>query len=227
MSIFFFFDVTRHGLEPTSENMLWSLERRKSSQLAYVATQEYSDNSTTIMPPADFIQQYVMNPYQFIALVERMEESLVVMKLLWGLNDEDVIVLSAKQSGSYDDAKYRKKCNKIPEAYTTPQVDEYLKTNYIDGNHDYLLSYAVANRSLDLTIDALGRERVEQEVEKHRRLQQLADDNCLSQSIFPCSANGTRQVEKSQANCYHNDFGCGFPCVDNLLRGNLARSRHH
>jgi hypothetical protein len=229
MSILFFFEVARRGLEPTSENMIRSLERRKSRQLAYVATQEYSDDNitTTSMPPADFIQQYVMNPYQFIALVERMEESLVVMKLLWGLSDEDVIVLSAKQSGNYDDGKYRKKCNKIPKAYTTPQVDEYLRTNYTNNwNYDYLL-YAVANRSLDLTIDALGRERVEQEVETHKRLQQLADDKCLSQTIFPCSANGTRQVEKSQTNCYYNDFGCGFQCVDNLFQGKKLTSSLH
>jgi hypothetical protein len=224
MSSLFFFEVARRGLEPTSENMIRSLERKKSSQLAYVATQKYSDNAT-IMPPAEFIQQYVMNPYQFIALVERMEESLVVMKLLWGLSDEDVIVLSTKHSGKYDDGKFRKKCHKIPKAYTTPEVDEYLRTNYTNGNHDYLL-YAVANCSLQLTIDALGRERVEQEVRKHRRLQQLADDKCLSHTTFPCSANGTRQAKESLANCYYNDFGCGFLCVDNLFRGNLTRSLH-
>ena len=42
-----------------------------------------------------------------------MNESLAAMILLWKLNVADVIVLSAKRSGGYDDGGYKGKCTKI------------------------------------------------------------------------------------------------------------------
>ena len=55
-------------------------------------------------------------------------------------------------------------------------VKDYIQTDFKRANGDFLL-HAIANRSLDLTIDVLGRERVKREVEKHRRLRSLLVEN--------------------------------------------------
>jgi len=47
-----------------------------------------------------------MNSYNFIALTERMDECLVVVKLLFGLEDEDIVNMSAnKSAGGFDDGQ--------------------------------------------------------------------------------------------------------------------------
>jgi hypothetical protein len=219
LSEYFHFQVSRQGVVPTSESMIRFLQTRQSYQLDYIYSRSASKKSTVIVnTPAKVIQHYVMEEYNFVALVERLDESLVVMKLLWGLEDQDIIVLPAKLSRGYDDGRFQDKCTKIQPAFTTPQVDDYLRTNFTKQpfNSDYLL-YAAANRSLDLTIDALGRERVEAHVQKHRRLQRAAEETCLPQTIFPCSANGTWQVHESIPHCYWADSGCGHKCVDAMF----------
>jgi hypothetical protein len=214
LSEFFHFKVSREGVVPTSESMIRFLRTRQSYQLHYI----YSERKKSIVvnTPAKVIRHYVMEEYNFIALVERLDESLVVMKLLWGLEDQDIIVLPAKQSGGYDDGRFEKKCTKIQPASTPPHIDEYLRTNFTNLNSDYLM-YAVANRSLDLTIEALGRGRVAAEVQKHRWLQRAAEEKCLSRTIFPCSASGTWQVHESKPHCYWADSGCGHKCVDAMF----------
>jgi hypothetical protein len=64
------------------------------------------------------------------------------------------------------------------------------------------------NRSLDLTIELLGRERVESGVREFQHLQALAQERCLLKAVFPCTANGTLQ-DGWQKDCYHKDWGCG------------------
>jgi hypothetical protein len=141
------------------------------------------------------------------------------MKILWGLETEDLIVLSAKQAGGYDGGGgLNKTCTKIQKPENlTDNVERFLTSKFPRGNLDYAL-YDIVNRSLDKTIDYLGRERVQEEVQRIRAMQAVADQKCQGEAIFPCSSNGTRQVELSQRSCYQNDCGCGHKCVDRVLQ---------
>jgi hypothetical protein len=222
VSRFFHFEVSRRGENPTTQNMLPYLQAQKGFQVNYIRTgKQYKKNESnkTTLQFVQIIKKEIFKAFDFIALVERMDESLVVMKLLFDLEDKDMIVLSAKSSGGYDDGMFESQCFLIQKAFTTPEVDEYLATDFKVDNADYLL-YAAANRSLDLTIDALGRKRVEHDVRKHRVLQKLAEEKCLAQAVFPCSANGTRQTELSALDCYEGDAdgGCGYRCVDRIIQ---------
>jgi hypothetical protein len=218
LSDFFHFKVSREGENATTQNMVRHLQAQIGFQVDYLRTEKHMKKKgrkkkTTL----HIIKEEIIDAYDFIALVERMDESLVVMKLLFDLDDKDMIVLSAKSSGGYDDGKFKGTCFLIQKAFTTPEVDEYLATDFKADNADYLL-YAAANRSLDLTIDALGRKRVEKHVRKHRVLQKLAEEHCLAQAVFPCSANGTSQTELSALDCYEGDHGCGYRCVDRIIQ---------
>jgi hypothetical protein len=166
----------------------------------------------------EYIQEQVLQWYDFIAVVERWEESMVVMKLL--LNEDleyaDLVVLKAKGSGSWSHPKLdRSECLYVPKSTTSPDIEEYLQTTYRQNNPDYLL-YAAVNRSLDLTIDLLGRQLVEDGVRQFLKLQALAQEKCLATAIFPCHANGTFQPGFEE-DCYGEDWGCGHRCVDKVL----------
>ena len=167
-------------------------------------------------PLAD-ISQHILRHYDFIGILERRWESLALMKILWGLQTSDMIVLDSKRSGGYDDGKYEGKCFKIPVAQVmSSAVRTYLGNDFRRWNHDYAL-YALANRSLDWTIDAVGRELVNLETLKLRAAQAYAEAMCQDKAIFPCSPNGTAQAELAKANCYYGDNGCGYPCIQELF----------
>lgn len=224
----FFFFRAGPKQAATEANLRAYAASEKSAQTKYLDTSSSTSTSTStyhknawdssVAPneAAARLQIFVLGAYDFVAVQERMDESLVVMKLLFHLGDWDVIVLSAKRSGSYAPNPVGK-CTIVPPATNTnvnvTTNNTYLTTDFERDNYDYLL-YAAANKSLDLTMNALGRERVEQEVDKHQRLQRLAEATCQNEALFPCSAEGKRQ--NSKESCYHQDWGCGYRCLDRL-----------
>jgi hypothetical protein len=254
LSAFFFFSVSRSGRAATTEHILAALRHHKSRQVDLLATNDAetgaprpeissssSSNATTTTPQeiVDWMDRYVMSQYNFMAVVERMPESLVVLKYLLGIEWHDLVVLPAKQSGTWfvgggsgnssaaaaaaasasasaTDRKTGPRCVPLIKPFTTPQVDEYLAHDFVEGNWDYYL-YAAANRSLDRTIDALGRSRVQEGVQILQQLQHIAQAECLPQATFPCSPNGTVQLEAAAQSCYAEDCGCAHACVDQVL----------
>ena len=80
--------------------------------------------------------------------------------------------------------------------------------------------YNAAYRSLDLTIDSLGREQFEEKLEKFRRAQKLALEKCSSNLTMPCSPEGVRakvlDVNKFASDCLWLDSGCGYKCLDEI-----------
>lgn len=135
--------------------------------------------------------------------------------MLLGVNVGDILTLDSKIQGMYQ-FHSRKKCFKIVKSNVTSQVKEYLSSSlwYTQNYGDYVL-HAAANASLDQTIDALGRSRVEQQVSEYRALKARINVKCASSAIYPCSVNGVDQRKKSRKSCYTKDQGCGYECIDN------------
>lgn len=182
--------------------------------------------------------QQVINDYDFLVVTERMDESLVALQLLMNLTIGDILLTSSKVGGgktksnkskSYsmshaETSKEDAPCFEIQKSVISSTVQEYLRSDiwYAQNYGDYLL-YAAANYSLDLTIERqIGRERFNRALERYRHAKAIVDAECTELSgkvIFPCSStNGTNQYIASKRNCYNFDEGCGFPCVDALLR---------
>lgn len=160
----------------------------------------------------------VLDGYNLIALTERMPESLVVFSMLTQVPLADVITLSAKTTGGWDDGASRNGCTRIQRKTSTPRVDEYVKNDFVAQHKlDYIL-YAAANRSLDLTIDLLGRDTVERRVVEYKALLTKNSDACHDTAIFPCPITLPNHTARSRADCYYNDAGCGHRCTDEALR---------
>jgi hypothetical protein len=230
LSCYYFFHVSRKPNVTVTDDdskLIGTIEEYKSFQTRYLLPWETDpfkkdDGFMTTTRPKNAISQMqhsIMDEYDFIGLVERMDESLAIMVLLWGLEPTDVIVLSAKQSGGYDDGGGIKgRCNKIvkpPPA--SPRLEEYMKTQHPIHHTDYLLWDAV-NLSLDRTIQTLGKERVQQVVEQIRFLKRLAERSCQHIAQFPCNSNGELQLRLAESSCYVQDAGCGYKCVDKIMQ---------
>lgn len=236
----FFHHVSRHDMKPTNENVLKALkttnnqfgavsEGRGGFQLTYLTTTPIEVNSawkrtqpTRVRQQEQVIENVnkTLNDYDFILVVERMDESLVVMSMLMrGVTLGDLLTMDSKAQGSYMFHYARNECFQIKKANTSNAVKKYLESDtwFAQNYGDYVLR-AAANASLDKTINMLGRTRVKQAVDAYRRLKTLVHETCASEAIFPCSLDGKNQFEASVKNCYKKDQGCGFACIDKVVK---------
>lgn len=154
----------------------------------------------------------VLEDYDLIMVTERMDESLVALQLLLNLNASDLLyVHGSKVTGSY--AAVSNKCHLLRKVQNKTKTDEYFATSetWMRRNWgDYLL-YHSANALLDATIESLGKKRFQNALKDYRDTFQKAQELCESDSIFPCSSNGTYVGD---ADCYKRDWGCGYKCLN-------------
>ena len=163
------------------------------------------------------IVREIMLDYDFLMLVERFDECLVVMQLLLGLEVEDILYLSSKHAGDYYYSPRKNECLRLAKTESLPIIEKYLGSAewFAMSYGDYVL-YEAVNKSLDLTIDSLGREHFEDALDAFLALKRQAEEQCAAAAIFPCSSLGEIQLAESSESCYDRDWGCGFPCLDTL-----------
>lgn len=171
----------------------------------------------------NLVQETLQN-YDFIAVTDRMEESLVAMALLLGVPVADVLVSSSKVAGQHYQLvhlpHHEFKCLPTVPSYVHPRVKRFLASDtYRAANWgDYLLHQA-ASISLDRTIDAIGPERFGRALAEYRRLRAAEQQECAAKVQFPCSDTGVPQPDISKQSCYlpFFDFGCGYQCIDAMI----------
>ena len=169
----------------------------------------------------------LLREYDFIALTERMDESLVVLQLLLNLPLGDILSVSSnlvQQEGTDDDTT-RSKCQpNDTDTILSPVVQAYLQSDdwYAPNYGDYVL-YAVVNASLDQTIQLLGSQRVDKALQRYRHAKQIVQERCgndthANMTIDPCWRLDQTQLAKQtqRTDCYLNGEGCGYSCIDEL-----------
>jgi hypothetical protein len=163
--------------------------------------------------PIDFANQ-ILQDYDFIGVTERLEESLVAFKMLLNIPMADILHLNSKVSGGYIDSSDPFKCELLPETVITPEMQEVLDSPKWRESikHDVLLHEAV-NRSLDLTIDRLGRKQFEKNLLLYRMAMQEVENRCPSKVTMVCSADG---IFNPVNDCIFEDMGCGNECLDEV-----------
>jgi len=124
--------------------------------------------------------------------------------------------LSAKKNGGYDGGGYHQTCFRIPKTVITPGMGEYFDSPaYRERVHWDELVHRAANRSLDLTIERLGRDDFERNLARFRRAKVAVAEACASVR-FPCTAAGVRRNDE-ETDCFRGDIGCGFDCIDSIM----------
>ena len=119
----------------------------------------------------------------------------------------------------YDSGSHRKQCWLIHKNnILSQQVKDYLQSSewndfvYWDG-----MLYQAANRALDMTIDQLGRDEFQQNLQQFRKVQQELGKYCSTRVVLPCNSTGP-PIPQEQTDCIVGDSGCGFDCMDDFFR---------
>eukprot|EP00984_Skeletonema_dohrnii_P001951 scaffold659_cov75-Skeletonema_dohrnii-CCMP3373.AAC.1 len=212
LSHYFYFGVSRRNDTATEDSILsvlknprklWLGQNFQSKYLDLPSQNEQSSSST----------ERIINGYDFLGVSEHSFDRCGNLLLL---------------AGGYGIALRKKGCVKIEKKWTTPKIDEYILGDYQKANKDDYLLYNAAQRSLDKTIDALGRKRVEENVELLRSLQQQNDEQCASKTTMPCPQPEDESMKKehkrlAKESCYKDDFGCGHACTDEVLADYAAK----
>lgn len=218
ISQFFHFEVSRNKVEPTDQNFLQWVNTTKLMYPYYLKTLSLYHGIYDL--PNDQVAEanQIMLDYDFIGLTERMEESIVALQLLLGLTTGDVLYLNAKGSGGYDDGAYLNKgCVYIVPSFVSPGMKHFFESSsaWKELIRTDALLHQAANRSLDLTIERLGRERFHQALGRFQQALRHINDVCVSNITFPCNAAG-QKLKASDSDCMWLDSGCGTTCLDKV-----------
>ena len=147
----------------------------------------------------------------------RITQSLTLSRLFYFSLD------SAKSSGAYDDGEFENRCVWIQKNFVSDGMKAYFASplwqnvTYWDN-----VLHAAVNRSLDLTIQALGPDTFARRLAEFRRLRRLVQQECSAQVKFPCLSNGTK-LPPRETSCLEGDMGCGFECMDQVVAKDAAR----
>lgn len=220
ISEFFHFGLSRNFIQPTDENIRrYMMETRPSIDNYYLRWLSL-ERPFEFKRDHDRIPTYVHNivhEYDFVGISERLDESLVALQIILNLNTSDILYLSAKVNGGWDDGVYRKQCYYITPSFVSESMKEYFETSeewYNFSVGDDLL-YRAANASLDRTIASLDKMSYASKLQKFRWAINKAEEVCRNQVTFPCSSNGNYNEVND---CLMWDSGCGMDCLDNFAR---------
>jgi hypothetical protein len=159
---------------------------------------------------------YVLNEYDYIGITERLDESLVVLGMLLNVPLGDLLYYSAKASDNfYIDPETKNKCIVIQRSVVSPGMKEFFVTQeWKDRVYSDAILYRAAERSLDRTIDVLGRDEVEERVRRLRDAQELVVKRCRGKIKMECEVEGN--PPNKEFDCLHHDMGCGMTCLDQV-----------
>ena len=214
VSQYFFREVTRHGEEASEQGFLQFLEKiPRDYMLDYMRLCAERGQYNV-----DKVAR-VMQSYDFVALAERMPESLVVLSMLLEVPLADMIVMTVKTTGSYyPKSRSPLECVKIHPKWTTQAIDAYLEYNFTKNHYwDYVMHEA-ASRNLDKTIEALGKAKVQKKLVDFYEMTERNEKLCADEAVFPCPYSGPDHEERTTESCYEFDVGCGHECTRRILK---------
>jgi hypothetical protein len=161
---------------------------------------------------------HVMNEYDFLGIVERLDESLVVLRMLLGVPLSDVLYCSSKVHDGFFARAPGTRCYYLQPSFVSDPMRDFFRTSEEWRNKiasDVAL-YQAVNRSLDLTIDRLGRDRVGRELERFRQAQEVVRSRCQRMVQLPCSRSDRLALPVEETGCMVGDVGCGMECIDSV-----------
>jgi Sulfotransferase family len=214
VSQFFHFEVSRKNTSATDslfQKYLWGERNILSNYYLQVLSTE---RTVIFDSQAPALINKLLYEYDFIGVTERMDETAVALMMLLNVDMGSILYLNAKGNGGYDDGGFMGQCFYIEPSHISRGMQKFFEHPQWKAavKWDELL-YRAANRSLDLTIDRLGRASFEKNLTKFRNAQAVAHERCLPREVFPCTSTGIKNRNKS---CLWKDSGCGSDCLDEV-----------
>lgn len=211
VSQFFHFVVSRGKTEPTDSNFIGYITKNGPLDLIrdyYLKALSLNGFQRGSNDPAKTANK-IFEDYDFIGITERMDESAVALAMLLNVPIGDLLYLTAKGHGGYDDAGGRdsKICTFIWPSFVSSGMQKYLDSDdWKEKSHWDTAFYRAANRSLDLTIDKIGRKKFYENVALYEEARKLSLERCLHHVTFPCSEGGD-YTPSDKTSCLWKDSG--------------------
>ena len=109
------------------------------------------------------IVDYIIGYYDLILITEYFDESLILLKHLLSLDFTDIVYLKAKENSK--------------KKFTQEDLSEETKELILKRQNIDSVLYNAANATLWRKIDHFGRSRMEDELNKFRKIKEQADPN--------------------------------------------------
>ena len=203
VSSFFHFQVGRKGIVPNDANFLSNMKSNQRDFISEWVAVKPINQSESVQDRLDNILQ----DYNFIGLVERLDESLVALQMILGLDTTYILHLNSKTSGGFDDGLGKGGCAYVPQSFVSDEVKDYFDSSeWKDKIQLDVALWKAVNRSLDETIDKLGRKKFNEQFKNYQRLSQVVKDQCSSEAIFPCSDDGTQNKKSNDPIYFSNRY---------------------
>lgn len=182
MSAYYHFRVTRDGASTADDKVLANLQQA---------------SNRTYLDYLGLHRSTLANTVDFVGIVERMEESLVVLQLLMGVTTHDILFTAAKNS-SAQGKDPTTNISFVPARYT-PAITDFINQHSKDKDANHAI-YDWANRTLTRTIKKLGQDFTDA-YKKFQKEQREANAKCASGIVSP-------------NNCIWKDNGCDYKCLE-------------
>jgi hypothetical protein len=158
----------------------------------------------------------ILDDYDFLAVTERLDESLVALQMLLNLTTREILYSArARSSGTFSFGGRARPCLYISPSFVTPGMRDFFASaewqRSIAGD---LLLYQAANESLDRTIASLGREVFARNLQVYRVALVQAAAHCRGRVHTLCTDGGVHQTNTS---CYIWGEGCDHECLGDLV----------
>jgi Galactose-3-O-sulfotransferase len=160
---------------------------------------------------------FVLKEYDFVGVTERLDESLVVLMLLLRLPMADVLYYSSKVHSGLFARGPGTPCIYLQPSTVTKEMESFFASDvWNDKVRSDRALYRAVHRSLDLTMDALGRNRVEAQLARFRHAQARVRERCQGKVQMPCDREGDTALPVEETGCLVGDVGCGMDCLDGV-----------
>ena len=137
--------------------------------------------------------------------------------MLPNLTTKEILYTRARSGGTFSNGLSDRPCVYILPSFVSPSMKEFFASEEWQETtkDDMLLLYRAAHKSLDLTIDAIGRDEFNTNLVELKRGLQLAAKNCEGKARSMCSDGGT-MIKLENRTCYIWGEGCDHDCIDEL-----------
>ena len=188
-----------------------SPETRSHYERVWKRWRKFGSNTTSHTIIGDILEDY-----NFVAIMERMDESLVVLQMLLNLTTKEILYTRARSGGTFSNGFKQRPCFYILPTFKSPGIQEFLASDewqeHIAPDIEF---FKAAHKSLDRTIDALGREEFNRRLDVFKKALKLAADYCVGKVRTMCSASG-EVIRPVNTPCYIWGEGCDHDCLDAL-----------
>ena len=212
---YFYFKVTKNRERPTAESVAEYSEdfgNKQSSMMMSLASENAYRRKGLKRPSA--IAKAIVAEFDYIGLVDKPDESLVLMQLLLGLETKDILYNPSPHAGTISLWKDDKNiCEEVKKEYLPTGAREFFDSEDFYNQNDVDIEiYQEVQKVHEATIDMIGRDKFDEALRKYKAEMKVVEEQCLPTVQYKCNEAGKRWKDLNSC----DKEGCDAKCLSSL-----------